>query len=78
MIYTRAGSPSDSEHSLPMNDGQIESVVSSQEEIVYSVDYETRDGSAKHGRDYTSTKGTMVRIYNVFLNIDYYKDNISF
>lgn len=58
MIYTRPGSPSDSEHSQPMSESH--SIVTLQEETAYSVDYETRDGSAKHGRDYTSVKGTMV------------------
>ena len=31
----------------------------------FYVDYETRDGSAKNGKDYHSLKGTLVNKYNV-------------
>ncbi|KAK3733246.1 hypothetical protein QZH41_011090, partial [Actinostola sp. cb2023] len=57
-LYTRSVSPSDSEHSAPIENHRT-SVCSVITETTYSVDYETRDGNAKHGRDYNSVKGTM-------------------
>lgn len=67
-LYSRPDSPSDtiSERSENGENNHRDSVCSLAIGTTFSVDYETRDGSAKHGKDYTNVKGTMVNTYLQF------------
>jgi len=47
--------PSESNSALPVGEDSTQSCTA-----VFCVDYETRDGSAKTGKDYHSLKGTLV------------------